>query len=145
MGDKYGLARKELELRGKDDVEFACYLIDYWGGPVEVRVGCIIADGPRVVLVDKAARSPSQREPVNLDSLIEFITSGEVQPVVPPERPGASTAAFDRRVKAIRKLFEESLEETVRELAQRLQKYGHKWLIGETDDFLKYFSAKDLA
>ena len=68
---------------------------------------------------------------MNLESLVEVKTDGQLPPIMPSNEAGITIPEIRRRMATRQELLNSRLEEVVRDLSDRLQKYGREVLQGD--------------
>jgi hypothetical protein len=130
-------SRHEPELRD------AYVEIRYEGKPVSVRVIFSHGSGSlNVQLIDETSDLLRKHRTVDLETLVEFRSAGEIKPIMSPITEDISFAEMCRRADARAKLVDRDLEKTVAALGTKLRQHGADILQGETQVFNQYRESK---
>lgn len=152
----YGLIKGKLKKYNFNEPRDALVSIRYRGNPVDVEIGWGIGSASiGITLRDNNYLVSQKREAlktnlkpikvVDFETAVEYLTNGKEKPIIPEISKNISFEEIKRNADKRQQLINQSMEDIVKHLAEKLKKYGDGIIKGNTDQFPevdKYYTKK---
>lgn len=149
LESEYHLEEGKLRKHGFSDPRDAFVSIRYKGNPVDVEIGWGIGTASIGINLRDNDYSVTQRytalklgikpvKVVNFESAVEYITEGKEISVIPEISKNISFKKMQENAELRQHLIKTSMEDTIKKLADKLKKYGEKFIQGNTEQFPEF-------
>jgi hypothetical protein len=152
----FGLIKGQLRKQDFDDKREAMVSIRYKGGPVDVEIGWGIGfasigitlrdnNYPESQQVIAKIKNLKPAKVIYFESAVEYLSEGKEVSLIPEISRNISFSEMKNNADKREKLINQSMEEIVKKLAEKLNKYGAEIIKGDTSrfpEFEKYYAEK---